>query len=448
MPHSVVLRFDGVVPVDAKRILMHAQRRGGDVDHCDLSRSADTVCFDETGEDFSKRLRDKIKDIAEVNLKNNLEALALLGRNKDRKKRAELGLIDPYRASKYGPVREAILTANQTYFLADDDDPYPYIAHKTTELGDRIEVRLSRKTIAQFREKGREFFEKYFPEQVLHLRLDMDEEVPHFHAVLFITKEVVSQRRGKQVMLQPSANPLIASYEHAQDVAGDFFKDIGLQRGERSAQARRDAKEQGQVPPDKRSHTKAQAYRDDRAENITVREARLVKRERLLDQREANLEVRERESIAAEKNIIARANEEAAVVIESAQNIHATVDAQLAAIEAKSDDLISVVEKDGVEEIVFSDHATSEQKQSILERISRSAPAALKIVKLVSKRVQEILERAENRAKVLVRNAEAREDAARRNQVSTTSSLTAVLGISSGVLKFDETQLPGKQFSA
>ncbi len=51
-------------------------------------------------------------------------------------------------------------------------------------------------------------------------------------------------------LLRPSANPLIASYEHAQDIAGTFFQDIGLERGECRAAARREAKDRDEVPPE------------------------------------------------------------------------------------------------------------------------------------------------------------------------------------------------------
>ena len=56
-----------------------------------------------------------------------------------------------------------------------------------------------------------------------HLRLDLDEEVPHFHAVIFVTAEKTNETRGTQRLIQPSANPLLADYELLQDVAGEHY---------------------------------------------------------------------------------------------------------------------------------------------------------------------------------------------------------------------------------
>lgn len=70
----------------------------------------------------------------------------------------------------------------------------------------------------------------------------MDEEAPHVHFVLAPWHEKFSASRGRQQLLQPSSNPLIANYELAQDVVAEFFADLGILRGERRAKAIRQAK--------------------------------------------------------------------------------------------------------------------------------------------------------------------------------------------------------------
>ena len=121
--------------------------------------------------------------------------------------------------------------------------------------------RLCRSKVAAFEKRGLEFFEQSFPGAVRHLRLDLDEEAPHFHAVLMQTETKTTKSRGRQVLLRPAANPLLKDYELAQDVAGDFFAPIGLVRGMRGKAARRDARESGLPSPEPVRHTSPRAHR-------------------------------------------------------------------------------------------------------------------------------------------------------------------------------------------
>ena len=280
MSHPAVLRFKEMMPGQLGKMKMHATREGGDLDHCDTDRKEDSRWYREFGQkDFAKAVRKEIKADSKINLARELEALDRLHRQKDRKKRKEEGWKDPFRSSAKGPLREAILTASAEYFKADDDDPDPYIAHRRTLGGERETLLLSREKIAAFERRGLAFFRKYFPGQVRHLRLDLDEEVPHFHALIVVKVVEESKRRGKQILIQPSANPLIASYEHAQDVAGEFFGDVGLVRGERRAAARREAKERDLPLPERRDHVSPAEFRAERAERIRQREEDIQQRE-------------------------------------------------------------------------------------------------------------------------------------------------------------------------
>jgi hypothetical protein len=64
------------------------------------------------------------------------------------------------------------------------------------------------------------FLQTHFPDgQLRELTVHVDEESVHMHFAVAVWNEKVSQNRGRQRLLQPSANPLLADYEHAQDLA-------------------------------------------------------------------------------------------------------------------------------------------------------------------------------------------------------------------------------------
>ena len=271
--HPIVLRFEELTPGCLGRMQMHANRAGGYLDHCDPDRTNHTKWYREIGnENFAKGVREEIRVMSKLNLDRELEALDRLNRKADKNRRQEKGLCDPFRASKGGPLREVLLTANAEYYMAEEGDPDPYVAHRTNKDGVRERFLLSRKKIDSFERYGLKFFKDLFPGQLRHLRLDMDEEVPHFHALVLVSKEKTSKNLGTQINIVPSANPLIRRYEHAQNVAGEYFGCIGLVRGERRAEARRNAKELGNPAPEDRKHTTPAEHRAERAEAIRLRE--------------------------------------------------------------------------------------------------------------------------------------------------------------------------------
>jgi hypothetical protein len=87
-------------------------------------------------------------------------------------------------------------------------------------------------------------------------------------------KKVIATRR----MLQPSKFDLIDDYELAQDSVGDWFSQIGLERGKKRKAAFREAIANGQTPPPKRLHTNTRDWR-------RKKDRELVKRARDLDGR-------------------------------------------------------------------------------------------------------------------------------------------------------------------
>ena len=273
----VVLRFKEMFPTALARMQMHARRSGGDLDHVTLEHSGRNRIYE--GSDPATSVRAEIRAMSVHNLNAEIAALCARKRKKDADRRRVEGLTPPWKAATNGPLREAILTARWDYFAADTDTPDSdvLITHGRDDAGATVERRLSRAKIAAFESAGRAFFDTYFPGQVRHLRLDLDEESPHFHAVIMTTVEKTSARRGTQKLIQPSANVLLKNYEHAQDVAGLHFAQIGLTRGEERAAARRAARAADRPVPEVRGHISPREFRDRRAGQIMAQENRATK---------------------------------------------------------------------------------------------------------------------------------------------------------------------------
>lgn len=269
----VVLRYKEMFPAAMARMALHARRTGGDLDHVALEHSHRNRVY--AGPDFARQVRAEIRAMQTANRDAEVAALRARKRRKEADRREAEGLADPWKAATHGPLREAIVTARWDFFEAPDDAPESdiLVTHGRDELGATVARRLSIEKIAAFEASGRAFFAAHFPGQVRHLRLDLDEESPHFHALLMVTVEKTSARRGTQRLIQPSANPLLKNYEHAQDVAGLHFAQIGLTRGQEGAAARRKARAADRPAPKDRAHLSPRAFRDRRAAAIAAREA-------------------------------------------------------------------------------------------------------------------------------------------------------------------------------
>lgn len=129
-------------------------------------------------------------------------------------------------------MREGILTAHKSFFGG---------------VG-RAEWDMTQ--VEAFKQRALEFLREHFSDdQLLYVVAHADEEAFHLHFVVAVWDEKHSANRGRQLMVQPSANPLLANYEYAQDLAGMAFADLGLCRGERRAEARREALRKGRRYP-------------------------------------------------------------------------------------------------------------------------------------------------------------------------------------------------------
>ncbi|SNR44787.1 hypothetical protein [Puniceibacterium sediminis] len=239
----IVLRFQGLWPQDLGRFEMHDRRTGGDLLHVDQASSQDNqILWGE--EDWIKTLRREIKDMSLLNHEHHIAALIAKSRISEAGRVEEAGPLHPWRQSIEGPLREGILTVNKAWFGGTGAAGWK---------ADRIE---------QFRNAALGFLQIHFPAQQLRYAAShTDEEAFHLHFVAAVWTEKTTGNRGRQFLLRPGANPLLANYEHAQDVAGDHFAAIGLQRGERRAAAVRAAKEAGDPLPEIRAHVPPSKWR-------------------------------------------------------------------------------------------------------------------------------------------------------------------------------------------
>ncbi|SOH95677.1 hypothetical protein SAMN06273572_11520 [Monaibacterium marinum] len=180
------------------------------------------------------------------------------------------------------------MTANKKWF---DADP-------TAVFSEGVE---QHQRISDFEERSIAWLKDAFGDDVIHARADLDEEAYHIHAVIMPRVQVEMTRTDKKTgekkviatrqMLQPSKFDVIKEYEHAQDSVGDWFSEIGLDRGERRKEAYREAVAKGETPPAKRIHSKTRDWR-------RKKDLKLTKRERDLETRLAAVEEKAAEAEA------------------------------------------------------------------------------------------------------------------------------------------------------
>ncbi|WP_282025322.1 hypothetical protein [Limimaricola cinnabarinus] len=318
--HPIVFRFASVFPAALARIEMHAKRSGGPLENIELQFMHRNKVY--VGQTFASEMRQEIRAMKQQNLDEEVAACRARKRKKEAAAREEAGLIDPWHGNSQGPIREAIVTAHWKYFEAEDrSDPADLLTtYGVDENGEEVVHILSKARIAAFEAATLDFFKKHFPGSVRHLRLDLDEEVPHFHAVILETVEKTNKTRGTQRLIQPSAHPLLADYELLQDVAGEHYASVGLVRGRKHGQEVRDAKETELPLPDALRHVTPREYRNARARTIRAKELGIKQQERDLGLREANVFLDE---VAADIKLAAAAGaEREAVETKSAAEEH------------------------------------------------------------------------------------------------------------------------------
>lgn len=240
----IVLRFAQLFPRDLKRREMHRKRKGGDLSH--IRHDLTGLNHRWVGHDgWIDEFLQTVETAARENLHNEIEAREAKRRWSEVERVKLRGLVDPWKFTSNGPLREGILTVNKRWFGGtgiEEWDP---------------------ERVAQFMDRVLAFLREHFPnDQLLEVDSHVDEESFHVHFVVATWTERFSQNRGRQVLLQASANPLIQSYEHAQDVAGEAFLDLGIHRGEQRAAAAREARCAGLEAPSPRRHITPSKWRE------------------------------------------------------------------------------------------------------------------------------------------------------------------------------------------
>ena len=212
-PFAIAMRMAGLRPENLIGYEFHRQRRGGDQSNIDPMRSHlnRRLIGDE---DWASTALAEIREMQAENFANELEKLERRRRKTEMERRFAEGPRDPWVASRHGPMREIILTANRKWFEA---------------AGPAGE--------AKFEELAIGWLVEHFGEDCVHARADLDEEVYHVHAVIMPRAVAKDGRR----LLQPSKHAMIRDYEAAQDSVGDWFAELGLVRGKREAKDIRNA---------------------------------------------------------------------------------------------------------------------------------------------------------------------------------------------------------------
>ncbi|WP_411351922.1 plasmid recombination protein [Leisingera aquaemixtae] len=239
----VVLRFAGLFPHQLWKFRLHDKRAGGDLAHVDQDMSGlNEMLAGETG--WKERICTEVAEMREHNFEERLRALRAKSRISQAERETAKGPSDPWKESAKGPLREGIVTVNKAWF------------------GGAGIFEWDPERVAEFREVAMKFLKQHFPDdQLRYASAHVDEEAYHIHFVVAVWCEKSSANSGRQVMLQPSANPLLKNYEYAQDLAGETFAKIGITRGKRRAEARRKARADGVPQPETRHHVPPSKWR-------------------------------------------------------------------------------------------------------------------------------------------------------------------------------------------
>ncbi|PZX37975.1 hypothetical protein LY56_03176 [Roseinatronobacter thiooxidans] len=256
----IVLRFASLFPRDLKRREMHDKRTGGDLTHVrtDLSH----LNTQPVGEpDWIERIHAEIAAAMAHNHEEEIAARERKGRFLEAERLRERGPVDPWKFTRGGPLREGIITVNKLWFGGTGHENW------------------DPERVGAFKRRVNDFLQEHFPGgQLREVNIDEDEEALHFHFAIAVWVEKVSQNRGRQRLLQPSANPLLANYEHAQDIAGEAFVDMGIHRGERRAAAARAALAAGLEAPSPRKHVTPSKWREEQRRKALADRDRIRKK--------------------------------------------------------------------------------------------------------------------------------------------------------------------------
>lgn len=353
--HPIVLRFEGLRPEQLSRFELHR-----------LRKQMDGYEFEPRRTRFNKLLigsdtwaKEALAEIDEMRMENFANELTKL---KKRKRIGEIhnrmieGPKDPWRPSKHGPMREVIITAHADWFAAAGD--------QSTWRG----MMAKRRREKHFEDLAIGWLTYNFGEDVVHARADRDEKTYHIHAVILPRGE---DQHGRS-MLIPSKHEAIRSYELAQDIAGIWFAQAGLVRGEARAFASRQARAAGMKGPDPVEHKPTWKWRQEVATKLWSERVELNARSSDLDAREMVLVEAEAAVNADAVKVQARSDAVEARQT-AAQDMVDEADSVLAAAEGLAEDHFELKENaDGSRLAVTETGKASDSAKALIQRVAKS----------------------------------------------------------------------------
>lgn len=269
-----VLRFASLSPNDVAGMIAHAERRIGDVSHCDPSRAHLNRILVGSN-DIAAEIR-----VLELEMKLENHTSNIKGTKKSRGRKAALaamnaGSKNPWlENTKSGPpLREFVLTVHRDHFRADDDCPPEHVLEFLDDEGKL--ARFDLRKCHEFTDQALGFMQHEFGDMLKYCRVDFDEQSIHLQGFIYdiieepATARYATGRRlfrtthhpligGEEIEIEgktdDEGNPLTwrkKGYEIAQDAVGEWFQDparahMNIVRAEPRAAAIREAKQTGE----------------------------------------------------------------------------------------------------------------------------------------------------------------------------------------------------------
>ena len=236
-----------------------------------------TFLFDEAGRpiddpdrDWVRKIRDEVKEAAAYNTAQQVGELERAGKGARARRRAKEGDKPPYRSQGPGPLREILVSVNAEWF--DDPNAPPGV--------------WDRKKVIAWSNQALAFVQEEWGPALRYARIDFDEDGPHLHAVAAPWVKTKTPNGAEQKVMVPRLYGASQDLEKGQDRAGEAFAHLGIVRGERHAEARRQAKAEGREPEPKRGHVSPRRWR----QQMAAKAAELAKREEAVEGREKAVE--------------------------------------------------------------------------------------------------------------------------------------------------------------
>lgn len=355
MAYAVVYHMEGWTPSQLKLMQKHHRREGRDTEHCDPRRFEMNEVIHGNRDTWADEFIADVERIKELNLDNEVATLNRRGRRKEAARRRKKGHQDPWKASgTLGPVRSIVLTANAEWFRQSG-----YEEFEGADFRDPKKVEAFKHAAVAYLDKeiGRE--------HCLFMVYETDEKAPHIHAYYARWNEKDTKTRGRQRMLQPTDMKHFRSAEKAQDSVAEWFSHMGLVRGAKTAEARRRARREGKMPPDKKRHMAPWQWRQ--AERLTlidaVDQARIerTKADARIEAAEAAEERARRMRSDALAEIERKREEAKRVRVEEGKRIRAQVKKEAAERRARED-------KERVEMHKEEDRQRAERERAVADR--------------------------------------------------------------------------------